>query len=179
MNPHFIFNHYNPSSISYIQTHLKKRRIYQEIEELEEYYETIQLTIAKNKNIIIHITNPISKDYPKNLTIEIPNAYPFKNPKVYIPSSSSSNVIIDYETTIQPKNPDLKKYLKEFGNYPNDHFFCPNFIDNIWSPAHHIRHIILDIGRINQIKQQIKYAHFLEKIFPTDIRRYIMAYIPF
>jgi len=177
---HNILNDYNSSSLTNMTTRLQKRRIYQEIEELEEFYNRIQMTITNIKKITIHVSNPMSKDYPKNLIIEMTIAYPFEIPKVYIPSSSSSsNTFIEYEKTIRPKSPNLKKYLKEFGNYPNDHFFCAKFINNIWTPAHHMTHIILEIERINKIKQQVKYAFFLEKIFPTDIRRYIVSYIPF
>jgi ubiquitin-protein ligase len=168
------------------QYHIQRKRTYTEIEELENYYKNIEVTFAKKQNIILHLTQPINKNSPKDILLEISLNYPFTGPTLWIPrqSSSPSQIIfynnsieyILYKETIHPPK-HLLSYVKEYGNYPIDHFFCNNFIENIWSPSYHIHTILIEIERINIIKNLTKYSFLLDKLVPTDIRRHIISFL--
>lgn len=157
----------------------KRKRINTEYTELKELYKTSEIQIVediedKKEKITIHLKTPINKNWPKNILFEIPEDYPFNFPTIMIETISQK---INYEETIKfPKS--MTEYIKEFASYPNDHFFCPTFLKNIWTPSNRLQAIIIEIERINKIKTQTKYAFFLEKIFPSDIRKYITEFIP-
>ena len=183
MNLPIIHNHNDTHTHQY---RIQRKRTYIEIEELQHYYKHIGVTLAEKQNIILHLIQPINKNSPKNILMEICSNYPFTCPTIWIPKShlSTSKTIfynnsieyVLYKNTIHPPK-HLLSYVKEYGNYPMDHFFCNNFIENMWTPSYHMHTILTEIERINVIKNITKYSFLLDKIFPTDIRRHIIYFL--
>jgi ubiquitin-protein ligase len=155
----------------------QQRRIQKEIEMFSNIYEKISLKIEENRPTILEMEDLIQeKDgIPKHIAFIFPNEYPFKSPKIKI--YTKKNEKTDYNKRMMATNlPRVLYYLKEYKLQIND-FICSNALEQRWSPAYKLEHMIYYIQYLNHIKVQIKYAILLGEKFPDDVGRYIISFM--
>ena len=161
---------------------IKKRILINELGELQEYYKKIQINIetehpidsstrTPRKTDIIDITlrDPIKEILPRTIQFILEN-YPFRAPVIHV---NNKPYMIPCS--------EIPKITKKFHAYnPPQEFLHCNFITKNWSPVIRIENILLQIEKIQYIKQNIKYEFAIDKIsnkLPQEIKDIIFSFL--
>lgn len=167
---------------------LKRRRLYYEIEELEELYKNIKIEI--NNEVIITLSDSKIKYPSQNATDEnsinnvmfvLGKDYPFKPPTIYCLSKKNNIPTLkwyNYDATLNFNNlPRIMKCIKNDLKIKTRLPYC-NIVNHNWSPALRIQHILFEMKNTNAIKRHVKYTILIREMkLPEDINIYILAYL--
>jgi hypothetical protein len=156
---------------------IKKRVLLNELGELDNYYTRIQINIetgnpstTRTTNIIdITLHDPIKEILPRTIQFILEN-YPFRAPIINVNNNPYKILCCD-----------IPKITKKFHGYkpPEECLHC-NFITKNWSPVMHMTDILLQIEKIQYIKQNIKYQFAIDRFsnkFPQEINDIIFSFL--
>ena len=156
---------------------IKKRVLLNELGELENYYSKIQINIETipvcnhRKTNIIDVTlhDPIKEILPRTIRFILEN-YPFRAPIIHVNNEPYKIHCCD-----------IPKITAKFYAYnpPQECLHC-NFITKNWSPVIRMEDIIIQIEKIQYIKQNIKYEIAIDRFsnkFPQEINDIIFSFL--
>jgi ubiquitin-protein ligase len=152
------------------------KRINNEIPELQKLYRKITVTYEIENPINIILYDPSSKTLPETLEFQISKDYPFTPPKIYRNNSPYLKSLPHITTEKYRK--EIKKQFRFIGNC----IHCDFIIKDNWSPAISIKHILLDMEKIEELRQIIYQDKYLQKIgikynIPKEITDMIHSFI--